>query len=105
MRLSELLDETHRSRYVFTQTYRKSTLSILEMDLEVISDQPGWLKDNEFLSKYCVTHDQLNLITNLISGAGRCVAGAAEDGPGEQLRRRWRLRVGQWILVVFNADY
>ena len=69
MRLSELLDETQRSRYVFTQTYRKSTLFILEMDLEVISDQPGWLKDNEFLSKYCVTHDQLNLITNLISGA------------------------------------
>ena len=66
---SELLDEAQRSCYVFTRTYQKSTLFILEMDLEVLSDMPRWLNDEEFLSKYRVTRDQFDLITHLISGA------------------------------------
>ena len=69
MRSSELLDATQRSRYIFTRTYRRSTDFILEMDLEVVSDQPKWLNGEDFLSKYRVTRDQLDLITGLISGA------------------------------------
>ena len=39
------------------------------MDLEVLSDNTQWLNNDEFLSKYQVTRDQLNLLTGLISGA------------------------------------
>ena len=68
MRSSELLDAAQRSRYIFTRTYRQSTNFIFKMDLEVLSDTPWWLNIEEFLSKYRVTHDQLDLITGLISG-------------------------------------
>ena len=37
MRSSELLDEAQRSRYASSRIYRRSTLFILETDLEVLS--------------------------------------------------------------------
>ena len=39
------------------------------MDLEILSDRSQWLEEEEFLSKYQVTSDQLELITNLIDKA------------------------------------
>ena len=42
---------------------------MLETDLEVRTDGMQWLNDGEFLSKYRVTCDQLDMITGLISGA------------------------------------
>ena len=51
------------------RTYRRSTVVILEMDLEVLCDEPRCLYDEESFSKYRVTCDQLDLITGLVSGA------------------------------------
>ena len=42
---------------------------MLETDLEVCTDGLQWLNGKEFLSKYRVTRDQLNMITGLINGA------------------------------------
>ena len=42
---------------------------MLETDLEVCTDGEQWLNEEEFLIKYRVTRDQLDMITGLISGA------------------------------------
>ena len=45
------------------------------MELEILINGSQWLDDDEFLSKYRVTCDQLDLITNLISKADAFLPG------------------------------
>ena len=69
MRSSELLDEAQRSHYMCSRTYRRSSVFQFETDLEVRTDGTHWLNEEEFVSKYRMTRDQLDIVTGLIDGA------------------------------------
>lgn len=69
MRASNRLARAKRNRYLSSRVHRKSTSFIFEMDLEFFSDGRGWLNDEEFLSKYRVTRDQLDMVTDVIHRA------------------------------------
>ena len=65
----DALRVTQSSRYCFRQSCRQSNDLIFKMDLLDSGDEREWLNDEEFLSKYRVTPDQLDLITGLIRGS------------------------------------
>ena len=69
MRASNRFATAKRSRYLAPRTQRKMTSCIFEMDLETTSDSHGWLNDEEFLSKYRVTREQLDMVTDVIHKA------------------------------------
>ena len=69
MHSSAALRAAQSNRYCFRQSYRQSNDLIFQMDLLDSGDNQQWLNDDEFLSKYRVTRDQLDLIKGLIRGS------------------------------------